>query len=185
MVYAGIDYSLTSPAVCVYNDRDPFQWSSVKAYFLSDIKKTHGNFGNINGNSFDMYSSDQERYEGIAKWVLSIIKIYSVEKVFIEGYSYGSTGMVFHIAENAGLLKHKLWDQKIDFEVIAPTVIKKTATGKGNASKQLMEQTFVEQTNVDLRTILSLTEKQNNPISDIIDSYYIVMTGVKSVGILV
>lgn len=178
MIFAGIDYSLTSPAVCVYNDKDPFQWNEVNVHFLSDIKKTQGNYGNLFGNPFMLYNSDQERYEGIAKWVLAVIKLYNVDKVFIEGYSYGSTGKVFHIAENAGLLKHKLWKHNTPFDIIAPTVIKKCATGKGNASKAAMEQAFKDECNIDLRAILSLTLKQNNPISDIIDSYYIVKTGV-------
>lgn len=179
MIYAGIDYSLTSPAVCVYNDKDPFQWNEVNVHFLSDIKKTQGNFGNLFGNPFHLYQSDQERYEGIAKWVIAIVKLYNVSVVFIEDYSYASTGRVFHIAENAGVLKQKMWKHNIEFHTIPPTVIKKHATGKGNASKGLMEEAFKDECGIDLRAILSLTLKQNNPISDIIDSYYIVKTGVK------
>lgn len=178
MIHAGIDYSLTSPAVCVYNDKNPFEWNGVNVHFLSDIRKTQGNHGNVFGSPFHTYKSDQERYDGIAKWVFSVINLYNVENVYIEDYSYGSTGRVFHIAENAGVLKQKLWKYNINFHTIAPTVIKKFATGKGNASKQKMEESFVEETNTDLRSLLTLTEKQNNPISDIIDSYYIVKTGV-------
>lgn len=182
MIHAGIDYSLTSPAVCVFNDKDEFCWNEVNVHFLSDIRKTQGNNGNVFGSPFHTYKSDQERYDGIAKWVFSVLNVYNVENVFIEDYSYGSTGRVFHIAENAGVLKQKLWKYEIKFETIAPTVIKKFATGKGNASKQRMEEVFVEETGVDLRGMLSLTDKQNNPISDIIDSYYIVKTGVYNVG---
>lgn len=179
MIYAGIDYSLTSPAITVYdgNSNNPMVWENCYSFFLSDIKKTHGKFGNVQGSPMVLYSSDQERYNNIAQWSYSILKDFEVDKVYIEDYSYGSTGRVFHIAENGGVLKHVLHHSDIKFETIPPTVIKKHATGKGNASKIMMEEAFMQETLIDLRSDLGLTKKQSNPISDIIDSFYIVKTG--------
>ena len=37
-------------------------------------------------------------------------KLWDLEKVFIEGYSFGSVGQVFNIAENTGVLKNKLFN---------------------------------------------------------------------------
>jgi Holliday junction resolvasome RuvABC endonuclease subunit len=54
-----------------------------------------------------------------------------------------------------------------------PTQIKKFATGKGNANKELMQDSFVKETGVDMKKLLTMTEKQWNPSSDIIDAYYI------------
>lgn len=90
----------------------------------------------------------------------------------------GSTGRVFNIAENAGLLKHYLWKRKYTYNIIPPTVIKKFATGKGNANKQLLQDTFELETGYFIKNKLSMTEKQNNPSSDIIDSYYICKFGI-------
>lgn len=177
MIYAGIDYSLTSPAITVYDDSKPFTWDNCYSYFLSDIKKTHGVHENVVGTPLPLYNSSQERYSVLARWVMDILHSHCVDHVFIEDYSYGSTGRVFHIAENTGVLKQVLWSCGYKFDVIAPTVIKKHATGKGNASKTLMIETFHQETITDLRAALNLTEKQSNPISDIIDSYYIVKTG--------
>jgi len=177
MIFAGIDYSLTSPAVTIYDDSKPFVWDNCHSYFLSDLKKTHGVHGNVVGTPMPLYNSDQERYQGIAEWVLDILRSHCVDHVFIEDYSYGSTGRVFHIAENAGVLKQLLWSSNYKFQTIAPTVIKKHATGKGNASKEAMGEAFIQETIIDLRPVLNLTEKQSNPISDIIDSFYIVKTG--------
>ena len=58
---------------------------------------------------------------------------------------------------------------------VAPTQIKKYATGKGNANKELMRSNFEEQTGVFLQDIMEHTGE--NPISDIIDSYYICTYG--------
>jgi len=56
-------------------------------------------------------------------------------------------------------------------------MIKKFATGKGNAKKQDMEVAFINETNYHIKDVLGLTEKQFNPSSDIIDSYFICKYG--------
>ena len=38
-------------------------------------------------------------------------------------------------AENCGILKYKLQERNIPYDVIVPSVVKKGATGKGNADK--------------------------------------------------
>ena len=69
----------------------------------------------------------------------------------IEDYSYGSTGRVFHIAENLGLLKYKLkMECGWDYTLLPPSVIKKFATDKGNANKELMLEAFEKDTGVNL-----------------------------------
>ena len=53
----------------------------------------------------------------------------------IEGYSYGSVGRTFELGELGGMIKMLFKEYKISFEVIPPTVWKKTIVGKGNANK--------------------------------------------------
>ena len=55
-------------------------------------------------------------------------------------------------------------------------VLLKSATGKGNADKDMMYNAFVKETNIDLKSIFE-TEKVGNPISDIADSYFIQKVG--------
>ena len=58
--------------------------------------------------------------------------------------------------------------------LIAPTAIKKFATGKGNANKELMYESFLKETSRNLQEELVVkSEKIGNPTSDIVDSYYI------------
>jgi len=79
---------------------------------------------------------------------------------------------VFHIAENLGLLKYKL---KIDFcwdyTLLAPSVIKKFATDKGNANKEMMLSAFQGDTGVNLAELFESNAK--SPISDVVDAYFI------------
>lgn len=59
--------------------------------------------------------------------------------VVVEGPSYGSTGSSYH--ELAGLwwlVTHNLWVHGIPFAVAAPGQVKRYATGKGNADKDVV-----------------------------------------------
>ena len=188
----GIDYSLSSPGVCVNTSEEEFKYEDCKFYYLTNTKKYQGTFKEkmafgtsaveYIGAPHRPYSSETERYNNIANWVIDIIKFQPqlmVGKIWekhptiqIEDYSFGSTGRVFHIAENLGLLKYKLkiecgWD----YTLLAPSVIKKFATDKGNANKELMLGAFQEDTGVNLGVLLDSSVK--SPITDIADAYFI------------
>ena len=171
--YIGVDLSLTSPAVCVFKG-EVFDIKSCRFYYLTDKKKFELHIPNlVEGELFLPYDCDQRRYDNIARWVQNLAEVNSASRVFIEDYSFGSTGRVFNIAENCGLLKHKLWMAGIPFTTIPPTVIKKHATGKGNATKETLQDHFKQKTGLDIKALLGMTDKQWNPSSDIIDSYFI------------
>jgi Holliday junction resolvasome RuvABC endonuclease subunit len=181
MIVAGIDYSLSCPALCVHDSsKGKLNYQNSKFYFRSNLVRFElFKEGNIHGENHKPYKCDMDRYDDISDWALSILDEAGVKKVFLEGYSYGSTGRVFHIAENTGVLKYNLWDAKIPVEIIPPTTIKKFATGKGNANKQKMYESFVEENpSIDLRS--SLTPRSSNvisPVSDIVDAYFITKYG--------
>lgn len=173
---AGVDLSLTSPAVCIFKG-ERFSIENCSFYFLTDKKKNEISINQFRGELFANYMSDQERYDNISGWIMNLVAGHEIDRVFIEDYSFGSTGRVFNIAENCGLLKHKLWCSKIPFTTIPPTVIKKHATGKGNSNKEKLQEQFIADTGIDVKKILNMTDKQWNPSSDIIDSYFICECG--------
>jgi len=177
MSVAGIDLSLTSPALCLFLGDEEFSFEFCKFKYLTDNNKRLFSNNFLEGSLFPSYGSQYERYENISKWVLNNLNDYGITSVFIEDYSYASTGRVFHIAENTGILKYIMWKHNINIIPLPPTVIKKTATGKGNANKELMQTAFVQETGLNLKNMLLLTEKQWNPSSDIIDSYFICKHG--------
>ena len=173
----GIDYSLSSPGVCVNTSEGEFIYEDCTFYYLTGTKKYDNTFkdGDVKyvGAGHKLYTSEPERYSNIADWVIDIIKSYKgTPTIQIENYSYGSTGRVFHIAENLGLLKYKLkiecgWD----YNLLPPSVIKKFATDKGNANKELMLEAFEKDTGANLPKIFDTTSK--SPISDVADAYFI------------
>ena len=184
----GIDYSLSSPGVCVNTSEGEFDYEDCTFYFLTNTKKYDATFcrpfvTNVRyiGTSHKPYTSEPERYSQIADWAINIIKSYGdattgmnriKPTIQIEDYSYGSTGRVFHIAENLGLLKYKLkMECGWDYTLLPPSVIKKFATDKGNANKDLMLHAFEEETHTNLGKVFDTTSK--SPISDIADAYFI------------
>lgn len=174
----GIDYSLTCPSICKIKTSTDFP--SVDIRFLTSNKKHSGVYANIRGDMHMDWNSHEQRHENIATWVmLNIQPQDKITHIYIEDYAFAAKGRVFNIAENTGLMKYFLYRAGLPFTVLAPSVIKKYATGKGNADKNLMEDTFQRHTGLDLHKVLGINRlaKIGSPVSDIIDSYYIGIYG--------
>ena len=170
---AGIDYSLCGPAICISNMNEPFDYHNCQFYFLTNIKKYAKKIKqNISGEIFSDYNQEIQRYETIADWAAD--KVAGCSQVGLEGYAYNATGRIFHIAENTGVLKYKLYQLSLPVDVFTPSVIKKFATGKGNASKDLMYESFLEDTGVPLSQFMGINKgKIKSPLSDLVDAFYI------------
>jgi len=166
---AGIDYSTTSPSICVKVG------DSWDIHFLT-LKKTladeywHQPFLFF-GHSLPNIPVTISRYKYISSWAMDVIKSYDVSAVIIEDYAYAATGRVFNIGENTGILKYRLLHKDIPFYEVPPTVIKKYATGKGNAKKDMMLSNFITTTGVNIHDVMNYAG--DNPISDIVDSFFI------------
>tara|TARA_Y100000004_G_scaffold194516_1_gene259329 strand:+ start:1531 stop:2082 length:552 start_codon:yes stop_codon:yes gene_type:complete len=173
MVITGIDYSITSPAICIHVG-ETWEYSNCIFHFLSNRKKYSDVFSNrFFGKSFEEYNSEEQRYDSISSWAVD--KCDFSDQIAIENYAFNATGRVFNIAENTGVLKYKLFQKGIPLETIPPSTVKKLATGKGNASKDAMYEAFVVETGVQLMDELMM-KTLNNPVTDIVDSYYVCKT---------
>tara|TARA_B100001564_G_C20333682_1_gene531312 strand:- start:1 stop:603 length:603 start_codon:yes stop_codon:yes gene_type:complete len=171
-IIAGVDYSMTCPCVCVHTG-DKFSFKNCQFFFLTDKKRFDGTHFNVfHGEYFHNWSCDMDRYDSIADWAMT--KLVGAEHVGLEGYAFAAKGKIFNIAENTGILKYKLWEKRIPVTIISPTEVKKMATGKGNADKEVMTRQFRIDTGVNLKKDLTpKSSKVINPVSDIVDSYYV------------
>ena len=170
---AGIDYSLCGPAICISDMTESFSFYGCQFYYLTNTKKYARKIKeNVRGETFSDYNQEIERYETIADWAAD--KVVGCCHIGLEGYAYNATGRVFHIAENTGVLKYKLYQNSIPVDVIPPSEVKKFATGKGNANKEKMYSSFFEETGVPLANFMGMTPTNvKSPLSDVVDSYYI------------
>lgn len=171
MTMAGIDYSMTSPAICIHRGTD-WSLSNCKFYFRTDKKKLELATDQFVSSFIDPWQCNEERFVAGAEWARSILSSAAPQSVTLEGYAMGAKGLVFHIGENTGQLKRILWELKLPFDVPAPSAIKKMATGKGNANKQVMEEAFMAETGFDMRKLTGQSTLSYTPSADLIDSYF-------------
>ena len=179
---AGIDYSMTSPAICCYDG------STWRFFYLTSKKKFEGTFLSqdktmkFTGTLVDyMGLTETNRFDKISDWALDILTRNEVKQVVLEDYSFAATGRTFQIGENTGLLKYKLNKSIIPFLTVPPTVLKKFATGKGNANKELLNEMFIDKVGIDVKQLLEQSDKSWNPSSDIIDAYFLASYGIKEI----
>ena len=171
MLIAGVDYSLTTPSICVTKYSKAFSFDECHFYFLTSKQKLACKHlhGKIVGKLHYLYSTPEQRYDNISQWAIDVLN--SVQFLVLEDYAFAAKGRVFHIGENTGLLKHQLWRFKKTFQVAAPTTIKKFATGKGNAKKEDMYASFLAETGSDLMQLFEM-HNVDSPINDVVDSFY-------------
>jgi len=183
---AGIDYSLTSPAICVYKEEEDggyFDFDRCMFHYLFNSERqrqlaTRSGLSNLKAEPYPEWKTAEERHEKLTAWAYRIVQ--GCGEVYLEGYAYGVTSNRAPIYENTAILKHRMWKNKVPFTMYPPTVIKKFATGKGNANKEQMYDAFVDEllTPTDLKERLTpKAKKVINPISDIVDSYFITKCG--------
>jgi len=170
MILAGLDYSMSSPAVVLYDTETAIH--TFHSYTTAKKLNWHHPFY---GYPHKKWKTNEERFDQISDWALSIVA--GCSHVFMEGYAYGAKGLVFNIGENGGVLKHKLFKAGIPFTIFAPSAVKKHATTKGNANKQMMELAFTKATGYDIKKELNQRDKDENPSSDIADAYWILELG--------
>ena len=203
MIKIGIDFSLTSPAICVYkNNKYSFisffndggkDWkkSKSKTYRyhneLSDIIDIIPYTRKIDDSN---YRNEQKTKMFDAFMIVNIIidKIKTIidDDVIIglEGFSYGSiSSSTLDLAMYNSFLRMKLIENfgSDVLNIISPTEGKKMLFGKGNAKKEDMIQSFIDNRLED--DILKENDfwkyckengvdfKQPKPIDDLVDAY--------------
>lgn len=176
MYILGIDYSITSPAATLYNTAtDKYQ------FFAFRQKKKQSCTGNITLLEMPEYKDEMSRFRGIANALYGAITTVGMpEYAYIEDYAYSASGQITRIVEATMCMKMKLYHVGIPLTTIEPTKAKKIATGKGNAKKRQMVDQFKSEM-FDLYELFGEKdeglEKIPSPISDIIDSYFVLKSG--------
>ena len=175
MMYAGIDYSMTCPAITVGSTK---KFINCKTFFYTSSKKFEDKYSsNIYGVLAFPYESEMERFDNIAQWAMAILKKFKVTEACLEGYAMGAKGKVFNIAENTALLKYQMWKHGIEYYIPSPMTVKKDFSGKGNSNKEAMHNAFIEKTSIDITQIINV-KAEKSPISDIVDSYAMLCYGI-------
>ena len=165
---------MTSPAICTYNG-SMSKWNPAKCSFHFTSKTKPKNLPANLKWSLNI-PADQDnigRFLELAKWAMRVVA--RADWVILEDYAFAAKGRVFHIGENGGILKSKLFEYDIPTITVAPTSVKKFATGSGRAQKDEIYEAFKKEVKgTDLIKLLTPKAKTViSPVSDIADSYFI------------
>lgn len=183
-VFCGIDYSINSPALCIWDSTKELTFNNTKVFGLSQKRKYVGIFNNIDIAPYLCnYSSEQQQYDLLSDWVLSLLHSNNVEYIGIEDYAFRAMGRAtLSMAENTGILKYKLHKMGIKFDLISPSKIKKQFTDLGSANKETMLKCFQEETGTDLVSLFGGTSYKSGPVADVCDSFAVLKTLSKQFG---
>lgn len=206
MTKVGIDFSLISPAICIQYPSGTYEFISFFDDYGKDWKKSktkkfhyHQELSEImelipytRVIEKDDYRTEQLSKMKSAKNIAHVIvnKLSTIIKgdviIGIEGFSYGSiSSSTLDLAMYNSFLRIKLLETFGDdcIVIVAPTEGKKTLSDVGNANKNLMIESFIQnRLNDDELTKTPLWNycKNNNldynnikPIDDLVDSYAI------------
>ena len=166
MIKIGIDFSLTSPAICVYKDGEykfisffndggkDWRHSKSKNYKyhneLSGIIDVIPYTRNVDDSNYrNEQKTKMEDALMIANLIIEKLKAIIDDEVIIglEGFSYGSiSSSTLDLAMYNSFLRMKLIENfgSDCLNIISPTEGKKTLFGKGNAKKEDMIQAFID-----------------------------------------
>lgn len=185
-IYIGIDPSINSTGVCIQKINDDNKEEAPIFFIIKPNKLTKKeqkinieNFNYIIYNKEDLsqYKSEKSHLFEYYK-TLNIIdianKLYDIIKDFIddsttvvmEGISYGSslrTKSIFDLAGLNYLIREKLIRNNINLNICPPAEIKKFASGKGNANKDILIEAFL---------VMFPQFTDIDKIDDIVDAYF-------------
>lgn len=172
----GIDYSYTCPAVCVHTE--------THASWYVHYKKTGKAYPSLPGVQWSVSSVIGEipRYLELAAWVVEIVRTHEPDVVVLEDYAFGANGRLTQLSENAGTLKVKLYETfpHVPLHIVAPTTMKKFATGRGTAKKEDVWASFIHRHPEKVTWTTQCHPKATrvtSPLSDIADAYFLAYYG--------
>ena len=176
MTVLGIDYSFTCPALCYIGDESPEWWVNykLKGKPYQPLPRVNWTTSTIEG--------EVPRFLELAFWVAGVVATTTPDLITIEDFAYMANGRITQLAENMGVLKAMLYTSYpgIPVQLVAPTAMKKLATGKGNANKDDVWAALIEvlpETEAWAAHCHPKAQRIGSPCADIADSYFLAQYG--------
>lgn len=189
-LYVGIDWSMTSPCICLTREIGNPAFNTTQFMVQSGIQKYGGKWNkNILVKPLPLHTYNSARFEKLATTAINFVKDSlqdgeTIAMIALEDFAFAAKGKVFDIGENAGVLKYLFWKEfGVKMTLVAPTAVKKIYSGKGNADKDEMYKAFVEREGVDLVKIFDYTSKEiKSPLADMVDAFGVLLCGLEAIN---
>lgn len=165
----GLDQSFTKSGIVVVESGNPDMLHYEK--FTSTV-----------GNDYF------ERAWQVALHIQNIVEKFNIDGVFIEGLAFGSRG---DQTRNLGGLQYSVINMlrfgecslRPEVVIVAPTTLKKFATGKGNVKKDVMIETLQEQYPKEFNIFYGeMRVRKSTGLDDMTDAYFLAQYGLANFG---
>jgi hypothetical protein len=126
--------------------------------------------------------TEVQRYLELAMWVTDIIHQTQPDLIVLEDYAFSANGRITQLSENTGTLKVKLFEHypQIPLRIVAPTTMKKFATGRGIATKDDIWAAFIKRRPDAASWAVACHPKATrvgSPVADIADAFFLAQYG--------
>lgn len=137
----GLDLSLTAPGWCSIDPREFGKYPPEAQKVV------------ITTGTWTPPGSGLDRMDWICRKVLQLLPgAGSPVKVFIEGFAFGAKGQaIYEIAGLGYIVRLALRYRGVDVIEVPPAMLKKFATGKGNANKEIIIREVFRRWNFEAR----------------------------------
>ena len=178
MIIMGIDPSINCTGICIY---DTISNNHTYYMIVSKCTKKMREFKNENIHIIEYNKRELNKGEyhvkefnksnniyDICNIIRDIIQLFEPDLIQMEGVSYGSRGSAA-LVDLAGLnfaIRMTVFKEGIQFNILAPTTIKKFAVGNGAAEKDVMIASWKK---LD-KNITNITDIK---LDDLADSFFI------------
>lgn len=150
MRVVGLDLSVTSTGLVILDSRGGENPSVVVDRLVKPAKS---------------YGSEMPRAMKLADDIETVVVAHSPDLAVIEGYAFGASHGLAVLVELGTLVRRSLITLQVPYIVVPPPTLKKFATGKGNAQKDLMLKEVFRRWAYD------------TPSNDLADAYWLAIYG--------
>lgn len=176
---AGFDPSIDSTGKCIMELDDNMNVVTIRFYGYNKVKKRCFISENIEVfhvgcgySKMNMFDRQNIAYEYLNK------DMEDVKYVAFEGYAFGAslTRSLVQLGEFIGGMKKMFYDQGKGIMIYPPRMVKRFATGDGNADKVHMCQMFKKEHRHFYPPELDALPQYGDPHADICDAFWIAET---------
>ena len=172
MKIAGLDISLTSPGIVIFELNDNLEIVKSEWFAFTKVIKEY----KLYPNNIFLYNHIKGSYLNRSIFIRNAIwsKIFDCEYVALENYSFGSKGKSFHIGEFTGLIKMLAYENDKKIRLYDIQEIKIYGTKHGDGDKVRMEDEFEKREDkIDLSKLPPSRPKHESIKGDVIDAFFV------------
>lgn len=173
MIIGGLDASMNSSGMWLIEVDENFKIKRQDFAGFTDVIKTSKLSNKLFFFNDDWFENRYQKTHWMKDKIVGFLS--ACDFIALEGAAFGAKGKLHDIGEFTGIIKFFLLLYGSKIRIYEPNVVKQFATGKGNAKKDGMFESFKGLDEMVLLKDLPSAENKEkgvSPTSDVIDSFW-------------